>query len=91
MINDFRKLYVVQEAEGVTLTVGASFRVSSGRSIALTFQNASIGDLRISGGLEGLIAPSLLPRGQLPMAILQFLRQAEILVPFTTPSAGPPG
>ena len=72
----------------MTLTVGASFRVSSERSIALSFQNASIGDLRINGGLEGLIAPPVLPRGQLPMAILQFLQQAQLLVPLRTPSAG---
>lgn len=40
----------------------ARYEVRSGRRIALTFEEAGIGDIHISKELEQLLAPALLPR-----------------------------
>ncbi|KAF8065869.1 PAP10 [Scenedesmus sp. PABB004] len=73
------------EENGLTFTVGASARaaarrgrytVRSGRRIALTFEEAQLGRVRISPALEALLAPALLPRGWLQQQLLLALREA---------------
>lgn len=61
--------------DGVTITVKATYEVRSPQRIQLIFQEAGIGDLRISGGLEGLLAPALLPRTWLQQRLLLALRE----------------
>lgn len=55
------------------LVVDASYEVRTARSIALTFREAALEEVRPAEGLQNLLAPALLPRGwwnlQLLMAI----------------------
>lgn len=54
----------------------------SGHRICLAFNAANVGQLRISQGLEALIAPAILPRTPLQHALLMALRDFNIRVPF---------
>ncbi|KAF5834727.1 hypothetical protein DUNSADRAFT_8497 [Dunaliella salina] len=74
--------FLLQDANGVTVTVQASYEVRSGHLIALTFDSANVGQLRIDPFLEALITPSLLPRTFIQLLILQALRQFELKFPF---------
>lgn len=64
--------------DGVTVKVGARYDVRSARRIALTFEEAGFGNVRISPILEALIAPALLPRGFISHQLLLALKE----VPF---------
>ncbi|KAL2642782.1 hypothetical protein R1flu_010369 [Riccia fluitans] len=75
----------LQEDDGATLVVDASFSVVSPRSIVLSFQEAKLGDVLISEELQGLIAPAILPRSFFTLQILQFLRSLNIRVPLVRP------
>ncbi|KAF8058297.1 PAP10 [Scenedesmus sp. PABB004] len=70
------------EENGLTFTVGASYTVCSGRRIALTFEEAQLGRVRISPALEALLAPALLPRGWLQQQLLLALREFKVVFPF---------
>ena len=72
------------ESKGVVITVKAQFEPSSPRSILLWFEEARVNELRISEGIESLIAPAILPRGPLQQALLLFLRDLKIVVPFSS-------
>jgi len=74
--------FLLQDSDGVTITVQASYEVRSGHLIALTFDAANVGQLKIDPTLEAIIAPALLPRGSVQLAILQALRQFELKFPF---------
>lgn len=67
--------------DGVTIKVKATYEVRSPQRIQLIFQEAGIGDLRISGGLEGLLAPALLPRTWLQQRLLLALREVPSSLP----------
>jgi len=82
---------LLQPKDGVTLTVNASFRVVSSRRIKLVFEEAVVGDVRISEALEAVLAPALLPRGQAQMELLQALRSAELKVPLGRRSSASAG
>eukprot|EP00271_Cylindrocystis_brebissonii_P018730 TRINITY_DN5440_c0_g2_i1.p1 TRINITY_DN5440_c0_g2~~TRINITY_DN5440_c0_g2_i1.p1 ORF type:complete len:295 (-),score=56.93 TRINITY_DN5440_c0_g2_i1:586-1470(-) len=69
---------ILQESEGATLTVGARFGVVGPTTISLRFEEAAVEDVRISSSLEALIAPALLPRGAIQLALLQWLRALEV-------------
>ncbi|BBN03461.1 hypothetical protein MPTK1_2g23650 [Marchantia polymorpha subsp. ruderalis] len=76
---------ILQEGDGATLVVDASFSVCSPRSIALRFEEAKLGDILISEELQGFIAPAVLPRSFFLLQILQFLRTLAIRVPLVRP------
>lgn len=59
--------------DDVTLTVAASYTVSSPRRVRLTFRRAGVRG-SLSPGAESLLAPALLPRGTLQMAALQAVK-----------------
>jgi hypothetical protein len=71
----------LEESTGATFTVGASYEVRSGKRIALVFEEASLGDLRITPLAEALIAPAMLPRGSLQQAALLALKEGALRVP----------
>lgn len=54
-----------------------SYEVRSPKRIALVFDEARVGDLRISQGLEALIAPAILPRTSLQHMLLLALKQVR--------------
>lgn len=56
------------------------YTVRSGKRIALTFEEARVGAVRISDGLEALIAPAMLPRGALQHAVLLAIKQVRLLL-----------
>lgn len=62
---------------GVTITVQASYEVRSGHTIALTFDAANVGNLKIDPFLETLIAPAILPRTPIQQMILLALKQVR--------------
>ena len=70
--------------DAVTFTVRATYDVASGRRIRLKFQEARVSDVSISSLAEAVVAPALLPRGQLQMEILQSIRDLDISVPLST-------
>jgi hypothetical protein len=61
--------------DGATIKVKATYEVRSPRRLQLVFQEAGIGDIRISPFLETLIAPAVLPRGWLQQRLLLGLRE----------------
>jgi len=61
--------------------VGASYEVRSGKRIALVFEEAKLGDLKITPLAEALIAPAMLPRGSLQQAALLALKEGALRVP----------
>ncbi len=61
----------------MTVKVGARYDVRSARRIALTFEEAGFGNVRISPILEALIAPALLPRGFLSHQLLLALKEVS--------------
>jgi hypothetical protein len=77
--------FLVPEA-GAALRVRARYAVAGERSIRLAFQEASVGDVRISDTLETVLAPALLPRTAPQMWLLQALREFNITLPL--PGAG---
>lgn len=74
--------------DAVTFTVRATYDVASGRRIRLKFQEARVSDVSISSLAEAVVAPALLPRGQLQMEILQSIRDLDISVPLSTSTSG---
>lgn len=56
-------------------TAACSYDVASPRRIRLIFNQAEVGQLRISPGLETLLAPALLPRGALNQQLLLALKE----------------
>ena len=54
-----------------------SYEVMSPHRIALTFKQAEVGQLKISQGLETLLAPALLPRGFPNMQLLQGIKDVS--------------
>ncbi|KAF5175181.1 Plastid-lipid associated protein PAP / fibrillin family protein, partial [Thalictrum thalictroides] len=78
---------LLEEEEGATLLVSAKFSVISKRNIYLQFEEISVQDIKISEGLQALIAPALLPRTFLSLQILQFLRTLKAQVPVTSPGS----
>lgn len=79
-------LPLLQDREGVRLTVTTRYDVMTPKRIALTFEKAKVSDVRISPILESLLAPAILPRGFPNMWLLQALREATVEVPLATPS-----
>lgn len=59
----------------MTLTVNARYSIRSPRRIALTFQEAVVGDVQISSTFEAFLAPALLPRGWLNHRILLAIQE----------------
>ncbi|KXZ55274.1 hypothetical protein GPECTOR_3g410 [Gonium pectorale] len=68
----------------VTFTVGARYDVRSGKRIALVFEDARLGELRISEAAETLLAPALLPRGSLQHMLLLAIREFQLRFQFRT-------
>jgi hypothetical protein len=67
-----------------TLVVDAVYECRTARSLALRFQAAGVDDVKISGSLQNLLAPPLLPRGWWNLAVLQALESAAIRLPLVT-------
>ncbi|XP_010241094.1 PREDICTED: probable plastid-lipid-associated protein 10, chloroplastic [Nelumbo nucifera] len=75
---------LLEEQEGATLIVSAKFSVVSKRNIYLQFEEVAVQNINISEGLQGLIAPAILPRTFLSLQILQFIRAFKAQVPVTS-------
>lgn len=54
-----------------------SYEVRSPHRISIIFNQAELGQLRISPGLEAVIAPAVLPRGSLNHQILLALKEVS--------------
>ncbi|KAI3441701.1 PAP_fibrillin domain-containing protein, partial [Psidium guajava] len=72
---------LLEEENGVTLLVSAKFSVLSARNIYLQFEEVTLEHINISGELQALIAPALLPRSFLSLQILQFIRAFKARIP----------
>eukprot|EP00249_Psilotum_nudum_P019285 c27179_g2_i2 orf=524-1054(+) len=72
---------LLQEHDGATLTVAAKFSIATTRNIALQFEEAAVGSLRISDELQALLAPAFLPRSFLSLEVLQFIRGFNARIP----------
>ncbi|KAF6249059.1 hypothetical protein COO60DRAFT_1706680 [Scenedesmus sp. NREL 46B-D3] len=81
-IIEFTVPFLLEQQQGATFTVDASYEVRSGRRIALVFEEAHLGKVRISPLLEALLAPALLPRGYLNQQLLLALRELNLVFPF---------
>ncbi|GFR39645.1 hypothetical protein Agub_g111 [Astrephomene gubernaculifera] len=68
----------------LSFTVGARYDIRSDKRIALVFEEARVGDVRISEAVEAAIAPALLPRGSLQHMVLLALREAQFRFQFRT-------
>jgi hypothetical protein len=73
--------YLLQEGAGVTAVVTARWEVKSGRRIALTFEEAGVGEVKISKELESFLAPALLPRSWLTHRLLLAIKEFSVNVP----------
>ena len=75
---------LLEEKDGVVLRVNATYkdRSSSNKTaLELVFQEAVVSDVRISEFTEMLLAPAVLPRGELNQRVLLFLRDFEVRFP----------
>lgn len=72
--------------KGLTFTVHARYRPAGPRTIVLSFQGAQVGRLRITDGIETLLAPALLPRTWLQHRLLLAVQEFTFKVPLSTPS-----
>jgi len=73
-------------ANGIAFRVNARYSRAGAKSIRLAFTDAGVSELQISDALEAAIAPALLPRTPLQMALLQGLKSLNITLPL--PGAG---
>lgn len=73
-------LQPVAAGGGLTLRVAASYEVKGPRTLALAFNSARVGELRISDLLQGLLAPAVLPRTPLQHELLMRLQEAALEV-----------
>lgn len=62
---------------GIHHNAACSYEVRSGRRIALTFEQANVSGVRISPGLEALLAPAVLPRGYLQQQLLLAIKEVS--------------
>lgn len=75
---------LLEPTDGVTFTVLASYEPRGARTIALTFKEAAVGEIKISPLTEALLAPAILPRGSLNHQLLMRLREFSLGVQFQT-------
>lgn len=61
----------------LSFSLSISYEVRSPHRISITFNQAEVGQLRISPGLEALIAPAMLPRGSLNHQVLLALKEVR--------------
>ncbi len=59
----------------VPLLPPGRYEVRSPHRIALVFEEAQVGGIRISEGLEALLAPAMLPRGSLQHQLLLAIKE----------------
>lgn len=64
-----------------TAKVRASYSRVGRRSLSLSFQDASLGDVRVGPTLESLVVPALLPRTPVQMGLLSALQALSITLP----------
>ena len=69
--------------DSLTATVSARYEARSRRRLRLVFDRAAIGKAVPSAAAEAMLAPALLPRGNLQKDLLLFLRSAEVGVPLS--------
>ncbi len=75
---------LLEEKDGVVLRVNATYKDRSSTNktaLELVFQEAVVSDVRISEFTEMLLAPAVLPRGELNQRVLLFLRDFEVRFP----------
>ena len=76
----------------MALKVDADYAKAGARTLALTFQEAKVSEVRISDLAEAVIAPALLPRTPLSHQILLAIKELELKFPRGTVTAmGMPG
>jgi hypothetical protein len=69
--------------DSLTATVSARYEARARRRLRLVFDRAALGKAVPSRAAEALLAPALLPRGDLQKDLLLFLRSAEVGVPLS--------
>lgn len=65
----------------MALKVDADYAKAGARTLALTFQEAKVSEVRISDLAEAVIAPALLPRTPLSHQILLAIKELELKFP----------
>ena len=78
----------------MALKVDADYAKAGARTLALTFQEAKVSEVRISDLAEAVIAPALLPRTPLSHQILLAIKELELKFPLrgaVTAMGGPGG
>jgi hypothetical protein len=77
----------------VALKVDADYAKAGARTLALTFQEAKVSEVRISDLAEAVIAPALLPRTPLSHQILLAIKELELKFPLrgSVTAMGGPG
>ena len=62
----------------MTAVVSARYEIKSDRRIALTFEEAGVGDVKISKELESFLAPAILPRSWLTHRLLLAVKEVRL-------------
>lgn len=76
-IIEVEALVPVLSGTKATLVVEASYEVRTGRSIALAFQKAGVGEIMAGDGLQNALASPLLPRGQWNLQALMAITEVR--------------
>ena len=63
----------------VTAVVSARYEIKSDRRIALTFEEAGVGNVKISKELESFLAPAILPRSWLTHRLLLAVKEVRFV------------
>jgi len=71
----------LEDYNGLTLTVTASYEVLSNRRITLSFERAEVSDLLLSELGKTLISPAVLPRGFVNMRLMQLIQEFKASSP----------
>ncbi|PRW33218.1 putative plastid-lipid-associated chloroplastic isoform X2 [Chlorella sorokiniana] len=72
------------DGASLTLIVEAGWEPRTARSIALTFREAGFQEVRLSPGLQNLLASPILPRGWWNQQLLLALKQLSVRVPLVS-------
>lgn len=86
-IVDWSVAGILEEKKGARFVVTADFTVRSNSSLLLVFQEAGVDSIQLSDLAQGLLAPAVLPRTQMSMEALQFIKGFQFSVPLQSASS----
>lgn len=75
----------------VSILVEADYAITNLKSIGLRFRAARIGNVELGEGLQNLLTPALLPRGNWNLAAVNFVRNLGLQFNFYNPERGDKG